>query len=116
MAVQDTQFDTNADATLVAAQGAGTYIKVLAISMHNNDTTETNDVKVRLKDGSGGSDFYGGSNGSIYLPGRGGVFQLPLVYSNGSPVPWFTLSANTALYADLSAARYVSGTVWWTID
>ena len=117
MAVQDTQFDINSSGNIIAAQGAGTTIKLLAISMHNNNGTEANDVKVRLEDGSGGSDFYGGSNGSIYLPGRGGVFQLPLIYDgNGNPVPWFVLTSNTALYMALSAAYYVSGTVWWTTD
>jgi len=111
MAVTDTQFDTTSDATLVAAQGGGTTIKVLAISMHNNDTTESNDEVVHLEDGSGGDELYGGSSGAIYLPGRGGVFQLGMVDEDN---PWFTLSDNTALYMDLTNGRRISGTVWWT--
>ena len=113
MAITDTPFDITADGTLVAAQGGGTYIKVVAISMHNNDTTESNDEIVHLEDGSGGTQLYGGATGAIYLPGRGGVFQLAMT---DSTKPWFTLSENTALYADLTNNRRISGVVWWTTD
>lgn len=112
MAVTRTVFDTNVDATLVSAQGDNASIKVVAISMHNNETTETNDEIVRLKNGSGGSNLYGGSNGAIYLPGRGGVFQLPMSVAQ----PHFILSLNTALYMDIANARRISGAVWWTTD
>ena len=113
MAVTATTFDSAVDAILVPAQGAGTIIKVVAISMHNNDTTEDNDEVVHLEDGSGGTELYGGANGAIYLPGRGGVFQLSMV---ASTVPHFTLTANTALYMDLTNGRRISGVVWWTTD
>lgn len=112
MAVTNTPFDSAVDATLVAAQGAGTYIKVVAISMHNNETTESSDEIVHLEDGSGGTELYGGTNGAIYLPGRGGVFQLSMSVTH----PHFTLSANTALYMDLTNNRRICGVVWWTTD
>lgn len=82
--------------------------------MHNNDTTETNDEIVHLEDGSGGTQLYGGANGAIYLPGRGGVFQLGMIQDDGSNTPHYTLSDNTALYMDLTNGRRISGVVWWT--
>ena len=112
MAITPTTFDTTIDATLVAAHGGGTTIKVVAISMHNNDTTELDDEIVHLEDGSGGDDLYGGSTGAIYLPGRGGVFQLGMSVD----YPHFTLSDNTALYMNITNARRISGVVWWTTD
>lgn len=112
MAITDTPFDSAADVALVAAQGAGTYIKVVAISMHNNETTESSDEIVHLEDGNGGTELYGGANGAIYIPGRGGVFQLGMSVT----YPHFTLSANTALYMNLTNARRICGVVWWTTD
>jgi len=118
MGVTRTAFDTTVDATLVAAQGAGTYIKVVAISMHNNNTTESDDEVVRLKDGSAGSVLYGAATGAIYLPGRGGVFQLAMSYdaTDIANHAHFVLSANTELYMDITNGRRISGAVWWTID
>lgn len=112
MAVTATTFDSAVSATLVAAQGAETYIKVMAISMHNNETVEANDEIVHLEDGSGGDDLYGGATGAIYLPGRGGVFQLMMSVD----YPHFILSDNTALYMALTNDRRISGTVWWSTD
>jgi hypothetical protein len=118
MGVTRTTFDTTVDATLVAAQGAGTYIKVVAISMHNNNTTESDDEIVKLRDGNGGTVLYGGTTGAIYVPGRGGVFQLAMSYdaTDIDNHAHFKLSANTALYIDLTNARRISGAVWWTVD
>lgn len=112
MAVTATTFNLASDGTLIAAQGVGTIIKVVAISMHNNDTTESDDEVVHLQDGLDGTELYGGTTGAIYLPGRGGVFQL----SMSVDTPWFTLTANTALYMNLASTKRISGTVWWTID
>lgn len=114
MDITATTFDTAVDATLVAAQGSEEAIKVVAISMHNNETVEANDEIVHLEDGNGGDDLYGGATGAIYLPGRGGVFQLMM--SAAENEQHFTLTDNTALYMNLTNGRRISGTVWWTTD
>jgi len=105
-------FASSVDTTLISAPGAGNYIHVVGIGVTNNDTTAGNDVVVRLKDGSGGSNLYGGASGAICLPARGGVWDIKMSYDQ----PYWDLSANTALYLDVSAARTVAGAVWYYTD
>lgn len=99
------KFDITTNTEVISAE-ADKKIKILGISIHNNDSDGADDEFVRLQDGSGGTDLYGGSTGGIYLPGRGGVFTLPL-----APVPYFTLTTNTALYINPTNSKRVSGIV-----
>jgi len=110
--IQRAAFSTNSDAALIAAAGAGIKNKIVAISMHNNETTEANDEIIYLRDGSGGTILYGDASGGIYLPGRGGVFQL-LMSGEGVIEPYFETSANTAFYMDLTNGREIAGCVWY---
>ncbi len=105
-------FASSVDGALIAAPGPGNYIHIVGMSIHNNDNTTGNDVIVRLKDGSAGSNLYGGATGAMYLPARGGTWDIPLSYDN----PYWDLSENTEFYLDVSATRIVSGCVWYYTD
>lgn len=104
-------FDLTADGNIISAPGSGQYLHILGIQFHNNDTTGANANTVRLKNGSGGANLYGGASGAIYTPGKGGSFDL---MPDCDLEPYWVLSENTALYADLSTAYRVSGVVWYT--
>ncbi|MCK9370425.1 hypothetical protein M0R04_10995 [Candidatus Dojkabacteria bacterium] len=104
-----TPFDLTADADIIAAPGAGNYLHILGIQFHNNDITTGNNNTVRLKNGSAGSNLYGGATGAIYTPAKGGSFDL---LPDCDLEPYWVLSENTALYMDVSAAYRISGVVW----
>lgn len=110
--VSSATFDLNASGSLVAGV-ADQKVKILGISMHNNESTATNDMTIRLKNDSGtwsGSNLYGGTGGAIYLQGVGGYFGLPLNSMNH----YLETSGSAGLWMDIGAnARRVSGVVWY---
>ena len=105
-------FASSVDAELITAPGAGNYIHIVGISIYNNDITYGNDVTVRLTDGNGGTNLYGGASGAMYLPARGGGWDLKMSYNH----PYWDLSENTELYLDISSAKVVAGAIWYFID
>lgn len=105
------KFDITTQTEIVAASG-DSVINVVGISMHNNDTTGANDTQVQLTDGSGSAYLYGGADGSIYLPGRGGVFVLP----PSAEFPYFSGSAGNGIYLEPVAGKRVAGNIWYTRD
>ncbi|MEA2036712.1 MAG: hypothetical protein U9O94_04350 [Nanoarchaeota archaeon] len=105
-------FSITSATEVIAAPGAGNYIHIVGIAFDNDDVDSDNNTKVRLQDGSGGTDLYGGSTSSIYTPGKGGFFDLRMSYSH----PYWDLSANTALYITPSSSIRVNGTVWYYTD
>ncbi|MEA2036137.1 MAG: hypothetical protein U9O94_01410 [Nanoarchaeota archaeon] len=98
--------------TSVISAVAGQTIKIVALTVMNNDSDSSDDEIVHLTDGNAGTDLYGTASGAIYLPGAGGQFNLPLSYAN----PWFELTTNTALYIDVDNSKRVSGAVWYIQD
>ena len=58
-------FDVTSNTAVIAAPGAGNYIHIVAIGMHNNETTYANSSVVKLTDGNGGTNLYGGSTGAV---------------------------------------------------
>ena len=105
-------FDITANTSIVAAAGAGIKIKVVAISMHNNETTSTSDTVVKITDGNAGTVLLGGNTGAIYLVGRGGFFGLPM----SALYPYCETTANTALYINPVSAKRVAGAVWYKTE
>jgi len=103
-------FDITADGNLIDAPGASTYLHILGIQFHNNDITAGNNNVVRLKNGSAGANLYGGATGAIYTPAKGGSFDL---LPDCDLEPYWVLSENTALYADVSTAYRIAGVVWY---
>ena len=103
------QFNTTTQTEIAAASGS-LVINVVGISMHNNDSTGANDTIVHLTDGSGSAYLYGGSDGAIYLPGRGGVFVLP----PSTEFPYFSGSAGNGIYLEPVAGKRVAGNIWFT--
>jgi len=106
--VSKATFDITSTTTAIAGV-ANKSIKVVAISMHNNDATSTNDTKVKFTDGSGGTNLYGGATGAIYLVGRGGFFGLPMSYL----APWFELTNGNGFFINPVDGKRVAGTVWY---
>jgi len=109
--VETSKFDTTTQTEIVAASGSS-VINVVGISMHNNDSAGVNDTRVQLTDGSGSAYLYGGADGSIYLPGRGGVFVLP----PSAEFPYFSGSAGNGIYLEPVAGKRVAGNIWYTRD
>ena len=105
-------FDITANTPVVAAAGAGLKIKVVAISMHNNEAVSTDDTVVKLTSGNGGTVLLGGNTGAIYLVGRGGFFGLPM----SALYPYCETAANTALYINPVSAKRIAGAVWYKIE
>lgn len=102
-------FDITSNTEVISAGGAGIKTYVVAIIFHNNDSTGSNDTPVRIQDGSGGTDLYGGSSGHIYVVGRGGLFGTPMSVA----VPWFESSANTAIYLNPTSSKRIAGAIWY---
>lgn len=106
--ITHTGFSLTAGSSIAPATASKkTY--VVAIAMHNNSVTGTNDTVVRLQDGSGGAHLYGSGTGGIYLTGRGGFFGLPMSVA----VPWMETTANTALWLVPVSGYQVAGAVWY---
>lgn len=105
-------FDITTNTAVITADGTGKKHYVCAISIHNNDTTSTNDTIVKITDGNGGTALIGGGTGAVYLVGRGGFFGLPM----SSEYAWFNTSANTALYINPVSSKRVAGAVWYYTD
>jgi len=105
-------FDITANTPVVAAAGAGLKIKVVAISMHNNEAVSANDTVVKLTSGNGGTVLLGGNTGAIYLVGRGGFFGLPM----SALYPYCETAANTALYINPVSAKRIAGAVWYKTE
>lgn len=109
--VETSKFDTTTQTEIVAASGSS-VINIVGFSCHNNDSTGANDTRVQLTDGSGSDYLYGGADGSIYLPGRGGVFVLP----PSAEFPYFSGSAGNGIYLEPVAGKRVAGNIWYTRD
>lgn len=107
--VSSETFDITSNTSVISAAGAGIKNKIVAISIHNNDTTGSNDEVVKITDGNAGTVLIGGSTGAIYLVGRGGFFGLPMSAAH----PWAETSANTALYINPTNGYRIAGTVWY---
>jgi hypothetical protein len=106
--VSSATFDITSNTSVISGTAdKKTYI--VAISIHNNDTTSTNDTHVKITDGNAGTVLVGGATGNIYLVGRGGFFGLPMSVAH----PWFNTSTNTALYINPTDGKRVAGTVWY---
>ena len=93
MTITRNAFDITSNTSIVSAT-ASVSINVVAISFHNNDADGADDTVVKITDRSGGTVLYGGATGAAYVSGRGGPFQL----GQNVLFPWFTLTANTALF------------------
>lgn len=109
--VETAKFDTTTQTEIVAAS-EDSVINIVGISMHNNDSTGANDTQVQLTDGSGSAYLYGGADGSIYLPGRGGVFVLP----PSAEFPYFSGSAGNGIFIEPVAGKRIAGNIWYTRD
>jgi len=107
--VSKATFDITANTAVIAAAGEGIKNKIVAISMHNNDSDSADDTPVKITDGDGGTALYGGATGHVYLVGRGGFFGLNMSVA----VPWFETTANTALYLNPTSSKRISGAVWY---
>lgn len=106
--IKQATFDITTNTAVVSAVSAKkTY--VVAISIHNNDSTGTNDTPVKITDGDAGTALYGGATGHVYLVGRGGYFGLPMSIE----APWFETSTNTALYLNPTSSKRIAGAVWY---
>ena len=105
-------FSITAADPVIAAPTGTQYIHIVGIMFDNNETAVTNYTKVTIQDGSGGTQLYGGSTSSAFLPGKGGFFDLQMSYDH----PYWDLSADTALYITPSSSRRISGTVWYYVD
>ncbi len=102
-------FDINTNTQIIAAGAAGIKNKIVGIMFHNNDNTGSNDTVVRIQDGSGGTDLYGGSSGAIYVVGRGGFFGT----GQALLFPWFIGSVATAIFLNPVSSKRISGIVYY---
>ena len=111
--IYSSTFDTNSITTIIAAQGAGLKSKIVAISIHNNDSDKYA-VWVRLISGAG-NEIYGGGIGAVRLKGRGDVWVLPFKIVKGEPQVYMESNVNTNVtLAVHSAGGYqISGCVWY---
>lgn len=107
--VETAKFSITSKTEIIAASGSS-VISIVGISMHNNDSTGSNDTQVRLIDGSGSAYLYGGADGNIYLPGRGGVWVLP----PSTEFAYFSGSSGNGIYLEPVAGKRVAGAVWYS--
>ena len=104
-------FSINSNSSVISAPGAGNYIYITGILMHNNENTATNDEIVKLTDGNGGTVLYGGATGALYLPGQGGPWGRPRSETH----PWWKLSENTPFYINPTIGQDIGGIVYYRI-
>ena len=97
-------------AIIIAPAVGGRIYKVVAFSVHNNETVDTNSARVRIY---GGIDFYGSVSYAIHLSGRGDNFFLPFRVTD----PYFSTGAGAALkiFSQVSA-RHISGWIAWIVE
>lgn len=96
--VQFAKIDQAATATLVAAQGAGVKVRVVAFFLVN-----TSAQSLTFKSGAGGTAL----TGAMALPATG-TLALPF-----NPTGWFETAANALLELALSGSTQVSGAIAW---
>lgn len=95
----------------VAPAIAGRTYKVVGLSVHNNETVDSNQGTLRIT--AAALDVYGGSSAAIKLSGRGDSFFLPFNVVD----PYFSTSVGEALFLfSQVSSRRLSGIIYYTVS
>lgn len=108
------EFDQTTVATIVSGV-EGQQIKIVGITITNNDATESNYTKVRLISSSPTTDLYGSIGGSVFLTGDGGMWSLPVTHQSVRD-PYFECNEGGDFIIASMQSKRISGAVWYFIE
>lgn len=101
-------FDNATGAVEIAPSVSGRTYNVVAFSVHNCEPAVTDAARVRIWGSTAGDLYGGGTEGAIYLSGRGDNFFLPFnVYD-----PYFSTGGALTIFSVNS--RHIAGIMYYT--